>query len=216
MYCGKCGAQNADDADFCANSGAKLKKSAPTTATTVSVPNQNDKNRKVGMIAVAIAAVIVVILGVFLFGGRSYKVTVEKYVDASMDANAKAIVDLIPKKVMDYALEQDGYDSSDLDDLISDLDEQLQDQMDSIDSYLGEGWKVSYEILSEEDIKGDDLKDIKDAYEDADVEVSAAKNVEVELTVTADETESSNSLDISLVKIGRSWYLDMMSMGGLF
>lgn len=216
MYCGKCGAQNADDADFCANCGAKLKKSAPTTATTVSVPNQNDKNRKVGMIAVAIAAVIVVILGVFLFGGRSYKVTVEKYVDASMDANAKAIVDLIPKKVMDYALEQDGYDSSDLDDLISDLDEQLQDQMDSIDSYLGEGWKVSYEILSEEDIKGDDLKDIKDAYEDADVEVSAAKNVEVELTVTADETESSNSLDISLVKIGRSWYLDMMSMGGLF
>ena len=60
------------------------------------------------------------------------------------------------------------------------------------------------------------MKDIKDAYEDADVEVSAAKNVEVELTVTADETESSNSLDISLVKIGRSWYLDMMSMGGLF
>ena len=48
------------------------------------------------------------------------------------------------------------------------------------------------------------------------MKVSAAKSVEVELTVTSDETESSNSLDVSLIKVGRSWYLDAMSMGNLF
>ena len=212
MFCGKCGAQNADNAEFCTNCGAKLKKSAPTTAATVSVPNQNDKNRKVGMIAVAVAVVVIIILGVVLFGGRSYKATV----DAQFDANAEAIFDLMPEKMMDYALEQDGYDSDDLDDLIDDANETLQDQLDSLDSYLGEGWKISYEILDTEDIKGDDLDDIKDAYEDADVKVSAAKDVEIEITVKADETESSNSLDVSLIKIGRSWYLDVMSMGNLF
>ena len=216
MFCGKCGTKNEDNVEFCTNCGARLNKATSKRATAVSVTSQNDKNRKVGMIAVAVAAVVVIILGVVLFGGRSYKATVEKFVDAQFDANAEAIFDLMPEKLIDYALEQDGYDSDDLDDLIDDANETLQDQLDSLDSYLGEGWKISYEILDTEDIKGDDLDDIKDAYEDADVKVSAAKDVEIEITVKADETESSNSLDVSLIKVGRSWYLDVMSMGNLF
>ena len=95
-------------------------------------------------------------------------------------------------------------------------EELLQEQLDSLDSYLGEGWTTEYEILYTEDLKGDDLDAIKDSYEDADIKVSAAKTVEVEMTVKADETESSNTLEISLIKVGRSWYLDMMNMGGLF
>lgn len=216
MFCGKCGAQNADNAAYCMNCGAKLKKNAPTTTATISVPNRNDNNRKVGITAVAVAVVVIIILGIVLFGGRSYKATVEKFVDAVFDANAEAIFDLMPEKMIDYALEQDGYDSDDLDDLIDDLNETFQDQLDSLDSYLGEGWKISYEILGSEDIKGDDLDDIKDVYEDADVKVSAAKNVEIEITVKSDESEMSNSLDVSLIKAGRSWYLDVMSMGNLF
>ena len=216
MFCGKCGAKNADNVEFCTNCGAKLSKGTVPKTTAAAVTNQDDKNRKVGMIAVGIAAVAVVIFCIFLFGGRSYKATIEKFVDAQFDANAEAIFDLMPAKMIDYALEQDGYDADDLDDLIDDANEDLQDQLDSLDRYLGEGWKVTYEIVDEEDVKGDDLDDIKDAYEDADVKVSAAKNVEIELTVTADETESSNSLDVSVIKVGRSWYLDVMSMGNLF
>lgn len=216
MFCGKCGTKNEDNVEFCTNCGVRLNKKIVPKSTAVPVANQNDKNRKVGIIAVAIAAVIVVILGVNLFGGRSYKATIEKFVDAQFDANAEAIFDLMPQKMIDYALEEDGYDSDDLDYLIDELNEELQDQLDSLDSYLGEGWKITYEILDDEDVKGEDLDDIKDAYEDADVKVSAAKSVEVELTVTSDETESSNSLDVSLIKVGRSWYLDAMSMGNLF
>ena len=207
MFCGKCGAQNADNTKFCKNCGAKLKNGAPAT---------NDKNRKVGMIAVAVAVVVVIILGVVLFGGRSYKATVEKYVDAQFDANAEAIFDLMPKKMIDYALEEEGHDSDDLDDLIEDANENIQDYLDTMDEYLGEDWKVSYEIIDTEDIKGDDLDEIKDSYEDADVEVSAAKEVELEITVKADEKEQSFSMDISLIKVGRSWYLDVMSMENLF
>ena len=216
MFCGKCGTKNADNVEFCTNCGAKLNnKSTVTKSATVSVANQNDKNRKVGIIAVAVAAVIVVILGVLLLGGRSYKATIEKFVDAQFDANAEAIIDLMPQKMMEYALEQEGYDPDDFNYLIDELNEELQDQLDSLDSYLGEGWKITYKILDDEDVKGADLDNIKNAYEDAGVKVSAAKSVEVELTVTSDETESSNSLDVSLIKVGRSWYLDAMSMGNL-
>lgn len=215
MFCGKCGAQNADNAEFCTNCRAKLKKSS-SEKKVLTVPDQNDKNKKIGIIAVSVIVIIIAVIGSVLLGGRSYKATIEKFVDAEFKADAEAIFDLLPENMIDYALEQDGYDSDDLDDLIDDANETLQDQLDSLDSYLGEGWKISYEILDTEDIKGDDLDDIKDAYEDADVKVSAAKDVEIEITAKADETESSNSLDISLIKVGRSWYLDVMSMGDLF
>ncbi len=216
MFCGKCGAKNTDNVEFCTNCGAKLNKSTSTRTAAVSLVTQNEKNRKVGMIAVAVIVVLVIILGVVLFGGRSYKATVKKFVDATFDADAKAIVDLMPEEVITYALEQEGYESGELNDFIDEGDEALQEQLDSLNGYLGEGWKISYNITDEEDVKGDDLDDVKDAYEDVDIKVSSAKNVEIVITVSGDETESSNTLDISLIKIGRSWYLDMMSMGNLF
>lgn len=216
MFCGKCGSKNADHVEFCTNCGAKLNKSTNTSTATVSETNQNARNRKVGMIAVAVAAVIVVILGIFLFGGRSYKTTIKKFMDAELSADAEAVWDLMSPKMIDYALEQDGYAPDELDDLMDKTKEALQNQLDTLDNYLGEGWTFTYKILDAENVKGDDLADIKDTYKDANIKVSAAKKVKVEFTVKADETENTNSLDISLIKVGRSWYLDIMSMGSFF
>lgn len=216
MFCGKCGAKNEDHVAFCANCGAKLNSASSTSTVTLSTPSQNHQNRRVGIIAVAVVAVAVVLLGVFLFGGRSYKSTVEKYIDYQFDGNAEGIINLMPDKMLDYAMEQDGYAPSDLDEAIADMNDELQDQLDTLDSYFEEGWDISYKITDTEDVKGDDLDGIKDSYADADVKVSAAKSVEVELTITSGETESSNSMYIDLVKVGRSWYLDVASMGNLF
>lgn len=216
MFCGKCGVKNADDATFCTGCGAKLNGGQVTKNSTPVVVNSNDKNRKVGMIAVAVIAVIVIALIFTLFGGRSYKTTVEKFINAQFDADAEAIFELVPEKMIAYALEEEGYDEDELDEFIEEGNEELQDQLDYIERYLGEGWTVSYEILTVEDVTDDDLDDLKDDYEDIDIKVSVAKTVEVELTVKAGETETSNSLDISLIKVGRSWYLDLESMGGIF
>lgn len=216
MFCGKCGTENNDNAAFCSNCGAKLKQSSPASTAASPLSASNNKNRKIGIIAAAAALVVIIILGTALFGGRSYKSTIDTYVTAQFDADAEAVFKLIPDKMMDYMLEEDGYDSRDLDDFIDEAGDMLQDQLDTLDSYLGEGWTSEYEILYTEDLKGDDLDAIKDSYEDTDVKVSAAKIVEVEMTVKADETESSNTLEIYLIKVGRSWYLDVMSMGGLF
>lgn len=216
MFCGKCGVRNADDATFCTGCGAKLNGAKPVVSGTSVTVNSNDKNRKVGIIAVAVAAVVVVALIIGLFGGRGYKATVEKFVDAQFDADAEAIFELIPEKMIAYALEEEGYDEDELDEFIEEGNEELQDQLDSIERYLGEDWTVSYEILTVEDVTDDDLDDLKEDYEDMDIKVSAAKTVEIELTVKAGDTETGNSLDVSVIKVGRSWYLDLASMGGLF
>lgn len=216
MFCGKCGVKNADDATFCTGCGAKLNGGQTSPKATTVVASSNDKNRKVGIIAVAVIAIVVIGIIIALFGGRGYKATVEKFVNAQFDADAEAIFELIPEKMIDYALEEEGYDDDELDEFIEEANEELQDQLDYIERYLGEDWDVTYTILSTEDLTGDDLDDLKDDYEDIDIKVSAAKTVEVELTVKAGETETSNSLDVSVIKIGRSWYLDLESMGSIF
>lgn len=216
MFCGKCGFKNADGAEFCTNCGAKLRKPIQTKPSFPLETGQNAGHRKAGRIAVAAVIVLAAALCFYLFGGRSDRATIERYLNAQFNADARSVIDLMPPKIMDYALEQEGYTSDEFDDLMDDMDEELQDQLDYLDSYLGEGWDFSYEIVEIEDIKGDDLDDIKDAYDVADIKVSAAESAEVEITVTSHETESSNTLYIDLVKVGRSWYLDLMSMGNLF
>lgn len=216
-FCGKCGTKNDDSAMYCAKCGAKLKNNSDTAnIRPVSEIQTSVKNKKIGMAAVGAAAIVVVVLAVFLFGGRSYKAVIKQYVDNTFNADAKAIVELIPDDVMEYMMEEEGYDRDDLDDQIDEMEEYFENTIETLDDSLGKNWKMSYEILAVEDMKGDDLDDIKDSYEDADIKVSAAKKVEVEIMITADETENSNTLDVSLIKVGRSWYLDTLSMGSFF
>ena len=232
MFCGKCGAQNPDTAAFCKSCGTRLnsqvkpatKTVAKTTANTQMRPqtkrpapkHRRRQDKKFGIIAVVAVIAVVLILAIALFGGRSYKATIKKYVNATYDVNAGAIFDLVPDDMMDYMLEEDGYDRDDLEDLIDDANEELQDMVDHIERYIGEDWKLSYKIADVEKVTNDDLADLKKDYKKMGVKVSAAKTVEVELTVKYGETESGNTMNIPLIKVGRSWYLDVDSMGSLF
>ena len=92
----------------------------------------------------------------------------------------------------------------------------LWDQRDTLESYVGDEWKISCDIISAEDITGDDLDAIKDRYSSIGVNVSASKAIEAEVTVKAKEGENSDSLDIYLIKVGPLWYLDMMRMVNLY
>lgn len=232
MFCGKCGTQNPDTAAFCKNCGTRLNGQVkPAVNKTVTKPTarvqmQSQTNRpapkhkrrqdkKIGIIAVAAIVAVVLILAVILFGGRSYKAAVKQFFNATFDVDGKAIVELIPDDLVGYVLDESGYDENELDEMIGDIEDEFEDQIASIKRYLGDDWDVSYKIVSTEDIKGDDLKDLKEDYKDIGVKVTAAKNVEMELIVQAGETENSNTITISLIKVGRSWYLDLDSMGGL-
>lgn len=216
MFCGKCGTQNPDEAEFCKGCGARLKSSSEIYRTMAVNPSENVRYRKIGMVTVGILAVVILVIVFGLFGGRSYKSTINRYVKATYDGDAKAIVDLIPNKVVDYAMEEEGYDKDDLNEFIEEGEETLKDQMDSLDSYLGENWKLTHKIVDTVDISEDDLDDLKDDYQEMDVKISAAKELEIELTIQGAETEASNSITVNVIKVGRSWYLDVLSMGNMF
>lgn len=216
MFCGKCGAENADNAQFCKGCGAKLNEGqTPKSMIAVTVDGKN-KNRKIGMIAAAAGVVIVIALLVNLFGGRSYKKTVNKFMDATFNADAKTIMELVPDKIIDYALEEAGYDDDELDDLIDEMNETSEDLIESLERYYGEDWSFSYEILDVENLTDRKLNSVKDDYEENGVKVSAAKTVEVEFTIKGDDTDISNSVEVPVIKVGRSWYLDIINMDSIF
>ena len=214
MFCERCGTQNPETAKYCRNCGAELKKSN-NRKPTFTVPNHSTP-KNIGMIAVIAAVLVVVLLGVGLFGGRSYKTTIKKYVKASFAADTETIVKLFPDKVIKYALEESDYDVEDFQDLKYELSEQLQDQMSTLDDYMGEGWKFSYEITNDEIVEGDDLDDIKKGYEEANFKISAARNVEIEISIKGDKNEETVPMEIALIKSGRNWYLDALNFADIF
>lgn len=216
MFCGKCGAENDNGATFCVKCGAAINSEQMEPDNNVTDVKAKKKDRKVGIIVAVVIIAVALIVIFTLFGGRGYKSTVKKYFDASMNADAKAIINLIPEEVMKKALEDEGYDKDEMNLFIEEWEKELEKAMDKIDDSVGEGWKMNYEITDTEDITGKDLKEIKEDYEDYDIEISEAKKVEVEVTVKVKDKENSKTAKLYLIKVGRIWYLDVENMGSIF
>lgn len=201
MLCKKCGTENPDGAKYCSKCGKALNEKSTAK-----------KNREKGIV-LALCVIVAVVLLVYTLGGRSYKKTIDTFVTSQFAVDAQSIVELLPEKVLDKELEETGYSKTEL---LEETNDSLKKQVDYIDQYLGDDWKLSYKMTNVEDVTGDDLDDLKSNYEDINVKVSAAKTVEVEFTLKGDETEISNSLEVSVIKVDRSWYLDLYTMGNLF
>lgn len=201
MLCKKCGTENPDGAKYCSKCGKALNEKSTAK-----------KNREKGIV-LALCVIVAVVLLVYTLGGRSYKKTIDTFVTSQFAVDAQSIVELLPEKVLDKELEKTGYSKTEL---VEETNDSLKKQVDYIDQYLGDDWKLSYKMTNVEDVTGDDLNDLKSNYEDINVKVSAAKTVEVEFTLKGDETEISNSLEVSVIKVDRSWYLDLYTMGNLF
>ena len=201
MLCKKCGTENPDGAKYCSKCGKALNEKSTAK-----------KNREKGIV-LALCVIVAVVLLVYTLGGRSYKKTIDTFVTSQFAVDAQSIVELLPEKVLDKELEETGYSKTEL---VDEANDSLKKQVDSLDQSLGDDWKLSYKMTNVEDVTDDDLDDLKSNYEDINVKVSAAKTVEVEFTLKGDETEISNSLEVSVIKVDRSWYLDLYTMGNLF
>lgn len=209
MFCGKCGKENLDNAMFCSNCGGKLNNQNLAGSEFVLPVNPNNKNQKVGIIAIIVAVIIAIIIVIALFGGRGYKATVKKFINAQFEGDADAIIDIIPDEMVEYIIEEE-YD--DEDEMLEELEEEIEYYLDEIEEQFGKNWKFSYEIVDTDDVKGDDLEDLQDEYEDVGIEVSAAKEVEIKIEFESKDLDTSNNLDIGLIKVGRSWYIDFESV----
>ena len=241
MFCRRCGTKNSDDARFCVHCGAPMGNPAPGGQSGGNVrPGGNDMNwqpggsgqnaprkrsgaPKAGIIAIVVV-VLLALLGSAVFfgfgigiGGRSYKKTIDELADAMDDGDVEELLDLIPKDVIVYALKQEGYTGSDKE-ILSQAHQMIQEQWSNSygSAVLGIALDVSYEITGTENIKGDELSSLKDQYKEMDVRVSAAKRVTVDFTLDMAGMKTNNTQTLTLIKVGRSWYLDVTSMGNLF
>lgn len=170
MLCKKCGTENPDGARYCSKCGKALNEKA-------AVKKGREKEK-----SIALCVVVAIILLVYTLGGRSYKKTIDTFVTSQFAVDAQSIVELLPEKVIDKALEETGYSKTEL---VDEANDSLRKQVDYLDQSLGDDWKLSYEMTNVEDVTGDDLDDLKSNYEDINVKVSAAKTVEVEFTLKA-------------------------------
>jgi uncharacterized membrane protein YvbJ len=216
MFCGKCGAKNDDSAVFCAECGNRIQAAAPVApaapaanpapaaapVATGSKPGFTLNNRNIGIIAVAAVAVIALLISCFfIFGGRSYKDVVKDYFKATEKADAKLMMELLPDDLIKYVMKEEDMTKKE-------MTEDLQDSLDMIHRYYDEV-KISYEITDTEDFDKDELKEIKEMYEEIDVKVKDAMIVEVEVTMELDGDERTTTQELTLIKVGGSWYLDI-------
>ena len=216
MFCGKCGAKNDDSAVFCAECGNRFQAAAPVApaapaanpapaaapVATGSKPGFTLNNRNIGIIAVAAVAVIALLIScLFIFGGRSYKDVVRDYFKATEKADAKLMMELLPDDLIKYVMKEEDMTKKE-------MTEDLQDSLDMIHRYYDEV-KISYEITDTEDFDKDELKEIKEMYEEIDVKVKDAMIVEVEVTMELDGDERTTTQELTLIKVGGSWYLDI-------
>lgn len=210
MFCGKCGAKNPDGAVFCSKCGEKMiveSNSVAINTQAEKAQNSKKKNKMVGMVTVFAVLVVGAIVIFAVFGGRGYKATADKFMDSIFSADAKAFLKLIPGEVAAQILEDEGYGAKDTDI----LEEELQDVFDDmLEAY--EGWSYTYKIISAEDFKAKALHDLQKTYEQKyDLEVESAKTVVVELTISEGKSEQTRKIEITVIKIGRSWYIDFNS-----
>ncbi len=214
MFCGACGAKNPDGAAFCQSCGAPLREmqaeAVPQGGSAADSIQSSQRNKMIGIAAVAVAAIVVVFLAFNLLGGRGYESTVTKFLDASLDGDAETIISLLPDEMVDQALEELGYHPSDRDEAVEELNAALQSAAGSLKEALGDNLKVSYNVVSAEDLSASELLELRQSYSVYDIDVDGAKEVDVEMTVTATALDLSGTytLTVPVVQVGRSWYLD--------
>lgn len=225
MFCGKCGTKNPDDSLFCVSCGARFGETAPVT--DVAAPVRRERTQKkhtmlwlLPVIAVVLAAAA---LTVFLFlTGRSEKKTAELLMEAYLYGDAESLVELIPdglyrdavKEINQFADGETIYDVEDLKNYLEDGFQELLDEVQEDRAWeYGSKWKAVYEIAEMEHITGMELGLLKQEYlEDYDLKITDAAEVEFDISIRGEYDRDDGTETITLVKIGRKWYIDVREL----
>lgn len=240
MFCVKCGAKNDDNAKFCVECGNKLEHVIPARQKVQQgdasyvpsgnqqgeiprfIPSDRTEKRKntlfrnmkpVPVVVTVLLVLAVVLLGKMLFSGGQEKKLIKNFVKAEMEGNAKTLINMLPDEVVRVA-EKDGMDKKELTDQ---MDEMLQSVQSSLKSMLGEDWNYSYKIQKMEKMSQEEIQEKEKDYadEECELDIKEGKTVTVELTIKGKDIENSQEIDIGIIKVGKKWYLDAMSLSDL-
>lgn len=198
-FCTNCG-KELNGAAFCTNCGAKAE-TAPAGVTTGGVGDKLSENRGPIIIALAGVAAIVLVLIIISLGG-GYKGTLKAYMEAHKKGDGRKIVKMMPEKLVK---KQKEYDS----DFVDNVDDSLDSELDDVKDKEGNVKKMTYKITDDTKLDKDEVKDLKKKWKDRDVsmDIKAARELEVEVTMPVDGDKETESFEFTLVKIKGKWYV---------
>lgn len=209
-FCGKCGFQLDDDARVCGQCGNVVSEEVSANSSGYSsAGKKSSKKIIVGIVATVAVITVAIIVIMNIIGSNSYKSVIDTYINSSLKtADATAVMELFPDEFLSYALKKENMSRREAAD---ELQEQLDKTVDMIDSYCDD-WSVSYEITDTHDSSKADIRLLSEDCEDLyGFTVSDEKEVTVEVSVSANVDgeikDQTQDRDITLIKVGNSWYL---------
>ena len=194
-FCTNCG-KELDGGAFCSGCGAKVE---PLETKETSFA-ESRSNQNTSPIIVGLAAVLVIISGIFLFKscGGGYKSTLNSYMNAYKAGDGIKILSLMPEKLSKKQGNRLNFDNA------------LDHAIEVLDAYNGDISKMDYEISGKIDLYEDEIKDIKKYYREQygiSLDISKAVEVEIEVTIPVEEEEVTKEFEVTLAKIEGKWYL---------
>ncbi len=213
-FCSNCGTEIKEGTAFCSKCGAKAGETAQQdysqgmpdySANTYGSSQQSSKpnnNKKIGMIVVGVAAVIVLFLlfkFVGIFTTPAYEKPIKYVCDGLEKGNGKTMMKAFPDYIVDQL--EDNY--GDMDDFMDMMSENLEDS-------FGKRIKISYKVTDKDKVDKDDIDDLEDeieSYYDEKVKIKAAYNLEVEMKIKGSEDDDKSKDELTVIKIGSKWYL---------
>lgn len=137
----------------------------------------------------------------------------EKLMPATFSADTESILDLMPDKLKERAIEDTKivYEMDDDTKVPAQIGKTLTEWIDEFDTQFGTGWKYSYEVTDTYNYTAKEKKNLEACYKAmgvSDIHISKAQIKMVEYTVTAQNgTSGINTIPICLIKQNGKWYL---------
>ncbi len=211
MLCEKCGAQNPDGLTRCAVCGAPLAEEKKSGKAARFDLKNMDRNKLMGFAVIAAVVLVAVILLIVLFSGRSDTSTLKKYVEATLTLDAKKLVSLFPDAYFKAIAEEEGISKAEAkEDMIDELEEYFDHKDGMYDDIDFDEIKIQkVEIRHEDKYSKKQVREANEEFEDeSGVELNAKemKDCEVKVTGKHDGDQFSFKVNITLIKIGGSWY----------
>lgn len=225
MFCSKCGTKLEEGANFCPQCGTTMENqeegnivesddtvNVDSTSIENNVTKTAPSNSK-SIRNIIIGVVIVVVIGFlgyqFFFKGdsSSYEAPVKTLVTGIDEKDVDAILSVLPDELYEKYEEEYGIDVKQFTSLISNS---LESEM--FDDF--EGMTISYEIANVQDCSSYEIEEIIDNnknYFDIDLDITAAKNLDVTLIATSNDGTESNTVTLTVIEIDGSWYFDPSS-----
>ena len=205
-FCNHCGNQVLDEAVICPKCGCPIAETAPVEANAPmgmnAAPVEKKSKKKlflIGGIALAVIALIVVLV-IVIVSKNSLNGTVKAFVKAVNDRDAEKVADLLyPEEVINIVEEE-------YDDARDELVENVEDLFEDFDDYYGDDWEVDFKVKKIKDVKGDDLEEIKEAFEDEyDFKITEAKKITIKMHIKGEEDSETETETFCVYKCGDGW-----------